>query len=213
MTSLTHHVMLSEERRLILFLTPKCGNSSIKDLILKACGTPGLGYEYDAGFRFINPEDMTEEYRSYNTIVIGRNPIDRIISCWRDKIMGAQKGKPITDWGNDFYGQMPFAEFVRACKLVYDLHGSEALNMHARPITQELNLYDCEIAYFMKLEDILEDTPGFKRFLSRFGLAADSSLGHVNKSVNHEAQFDVDTMATIMYLYEDDFELFEYPLL
>lgn len=205
-----HHVLLSEERGLILFLTPKCGNSSIKDLILKGCDTPGLGYEFEASFRFICPDDMKEEYQSYRSIVIGRDPIQRVISCWRDKIMSAEKGTRLADWGYDFFPKMEFSDFIRSCKLAYDLHGGRYVEKHARPISCELSLFGVKNPEKFKLEDLKDDIRPLALMLRDHGVYIQSQLPKLNASTPHEAQFDVDTLGIISYLYSNDFDLFDY---
>lgn len=157
----------------------------------------------------------SKKYEHYFKFAFTRNPFDRLLSCYRDKIerpniprymlMSAKRS------GTLFYPRMPFAEFVETVCNIPD-HLADG---HFRP--QHLTIRDQEgkIAadYVGKFENLTED---FSYIKQKIG-ASDLELPERNRinsarqvSTSYQDFYD-ERLKDLMYeRYEKDFENFGY---
>jgi len=86
---MNHHILYHEEKGMILFLTPKSGNTSFRASIVRAMGAQ-LGGEESYGFRWITPKEayaIKDDNPDVRAVAFVRNPIDRTLSAWKNKIL------------------------------------------------------------------------------------------------------------------------------
>lgn len=146
--------IISDERRFVYFVVPKVACSSIKTALLSLFNVEAIEDEAirddDAsdldvhrlfarsGYQ-INKNQLARrmdrgEYEGHFKFAFVRNPWDRLVSCYSDKVMDAKEsefGEPPFrhvpgEKGSRLYKGMPFAEFVEAVCEIPD----EESNMH-----------------------------------------------------------------------------------
>lgn len=202
---LTSHILISDERKLILYLTPKAGCSSVKESILKGCGY-SLGRELEAGFDIAEPEDV--EGLTYDAHALVRNPTHRIFSCWKNKIKWGNRKEIREKWGNRFYRGMPFYQFLQAIKEL----PPEEMNQHCRPMVFEMTTAGKFIPnYIWKLEDLIDDYSPFKQAMKKYGIEC-PDLGHLNRTKDISIVKEVTPMIADMLwaIYHEDYVKFGY---
>lgn len=142
--------IISDEARFVYFVVPKVACSSIKTALLSLFDLEAAGPvdEDDApdldehrlfaesGYQ-INKNQLARridrgEFREYFKFAFVRNPWDRLVSCYFDKVMDARRAgeSPFrhvpSERGSRLYRGMPFAEFVETVCEIPD----EESNMH-----------------------------------------------------------------------------------
>lgn len=139
---LNHHILFHADLNVVLFLTPKAGNCTIKKAILQGMGYD-LFHEYDAGFEFVTPQNVLElrDHRATKCVGFVRNPRSRIISCWKDKINNPKPEEQhvMKNWKGNFYKGMSFNDFIEE---VTERTKPMDQDMHYRPQSHEMALED-----------------------------------------------------------------------
>lgn len=209
-----HHILYHERKNVVFFLTPKCGNTSIKKAILNSLGYD-FNYEYPAGFTFLSPKNVSylKSIKPITTIGFVRNPYDRVKSCWKNKIKGTPEtaNLPIEgSWDDRFYTGMSFNEFIS----VLEETPWDCMDMHAREMFHGMS-YKNEflVDNVFKLEELTEDIMEWERLGSlcaNFGMQL-PALEHHNKTTDF---FDPapDIKQRISRLYARDFSFFDYQV-
>lgn len=155
------------------------------------------------------------EYEGYFKFAFTRNPFDRLVSCYRDKIdrpkipqymLTSAKQSEVT-----FYPRMPFTEFVEAVHHI----PNRLADGHFRP--QHLTICDREenIAadYVGSFENLVED---FAYVRQKIG-TPDLELPRRNRkqstktvSTNYRSFYEPKLKELVYERYEKDFEMFGY---
>jgi chondroitin 4-sulfotransferase 11 len=142
--------IISDEAKFLYFVVPKVACSSIKTALLslfdiEAAGRVGEDDAPDldvhrlfagSGYQ-INKNQLARrmdrgEFREHFKFAFVRNPWDRLVSCYSDKVMDARRAgeSPFrhvpSERGSRLYRGMPFAEFVETVCEIPD----EESNMH-----------------------------------------------------------------------------------
>jgi chondroitin 4-sulfotransferase 11 len=146
--------IVSDERGFVYFVVPKVACSSIKTALLGLFDVDTTDYEFireddtsdldvhrlfgKSGYQ-INKNQLVRRldrgrYREHFKFAFVRNPWDRLVSCYSDKVMDveeAELGEPPfrkvpSEKGSRLYKGMPFAEFVET---VYEIP-DEGANVH-----------------------------------------------------------------------------------
>jgi hypothetical protein len=232
--------IISDEPRFIYFVVPKVACSSIKTALLPLFDVNAAEYEFireddapDLGIhrlfagsgyqinrnRLIRALDHGE-YQGHFKFAFVRNPWDRLVSCYSEKVMDVKEtelGEPPfrkvpSEKGSKLYKGMPFAEFVET---VYEIPDDEA-NVH-----------------FVSQHEIIcgsgRDKPIMADFVGRFeNLAADFAivaeriggaqrlqLPHKLRSTSRKyrpyTEFYDDRLRNLVYeRYREDIEIFNY---
>lgn len=209
--------IVSFEKRFIFFYIPKVASTSIKKALAKTLFEKIITARVHT-FWFDEVIDVQKgEYPDYFKFTIVRNPWDRIVSCYSDKILfedvtnykykNGVFRRYARKYKNLFYRGMPFEEFVRVISSIPD----EKSDRHFR--SQRCFITD-------ENENILVDFIGRYEALSR-DLAVlcgktqleNIPLFHENKSKrekDYRSLYNEETKRLIEERYKDDIELFDY---
>lgn len=207
--------------RFIFFPVPKAATSSIKKLIAQMDDLPAEGNpHHDIRFEEVWAKNLGR-YPGYRTFTVVRNPWDRLVSCFKDKIQGDLNDRRYgprvqVHEGFDRYNKvlrrqifrpdMTFEQFVRAVVRIPDAIADEHIRsqykMFSRPGGGLL------VERILKFEHLGEDMTDLLR-----ELGADAfNVDHMHKSVRSAyREFYTDELAEITARhYRKDIRLLEY---
>jgi chondroitin 4-sulfotransferase 11 len=232
--------IVSDEFRFIYFVVPKVACSSIKTALLALFDVDTADYELirddDApdldvhrlfgrsGYQ-INKNQLTRRldrgsYREHFKFAFVRNPWDRLVSCYSDKVLDveqAELGEPPfrnvpSEKRSRLYKGMPFAEFVET---VYEIPDDEA-NVHfasqhqmiCGPAGDEPIMAD----FVGRFENLAAD---FAVVAEKIGGARELQLPHKLRSTSRGSRpytdFYDDRLKNLVYeRYRVDIEIFNY---
>lgn len=164
--------ILISKYKTIAMLIPKCANESVKYAFIDALGLnehprrafPTASKEMAGGLRD----------KGWFVFTIVRNPFDRLVSCWADKLQADKMFKPFKRYG--LWHKMTFDAFIERIAQMQD----HECNQHWRPMSYDL-LGKGEVvpAFVGRFERLAED---WKVVQERCPV---SDLRHANKS-NHK---------------------------
>ncbi len=140
------------------------------------------------------PKGPRRDYRGFAFV---RNPYARLVSCWRNKVVGTG-GWTLTD-----VKDLPFADFVGVLEGI-DLAQSDR---HIRPQTALLPLD--HLTFLGRLERMEAD---WERLCEHLEIGS-TPLGRVNESApptTYDVHIDPGLAERIVRLYSLDFDLFGY---
>jgi len=193
------------ELELCFVPTPKVANRSMKAAIASVVRPGFRGDPHLAGWQY-RPVSALKD-TGYWGFGFVRNPLDRLYSCYTQKIVlyGRMRNLPIEFWryGGAFHADMSFEDFVRAVARIPD----RIADIHFR--SQHCFLYRGERAtvdFIGRFEALERD---WETVRQRFGLPA---LQHYNRSP-HRSYRDAYTpeLARLAATrYADDIRLFGY---
>lgn len=196
---------ISHRYRFVYFEVPKTGTRSLLNLLTEHVAITQM--EKRLGFL---------EYPDYRRFAFVRNPWDRILSCYLDKIKKDEKfeDKHFKDGVmrkfhkfNVFYAGMPFDEFVHAVGKIPD----EIADGHFASQYRRLVL-DGEIVIdrLAKFENFWEET---SNFLKTVGLDVSLQVPHLNKSERskpYTEYYNDETIRVVEERFKEDIQLFGY---
>ena len=222
--------IVSDEHAFVFFEVPKVAVTSLKTALAPLLGIDTTGAdvprEGGRGSRFvihdrfarsghrIDKEEFLaslDKYRGYFKFGFVRNPFDRLVSLYSDKIVGAGRGlgeRAGTGIASrTFYKGMPFAEFVRGVHSIPD----EVANLHFRSQHVSLCGPDGEVLadFVGRFENLAAD---FSRVAREIG-APDLALPHILRSEDRRAYrdyYDENLKNLVRERYSEDLELFGY---
>lgn len=197
-----HYVTRSDKNRIIYFINPKCACTSLKAFVVTNddqinIDTAKIGK--DGAFAGIDKTEDITPYDDYFKFSFVRNPWDRLVSCYTEKVL--DQGR----WA-DIFGPAPsFEHFVRTVASIPD----EAADMHWR--SQHVNLVDREnnvVVDFLGRVEEIED--GVRDIASRAGL--EFNLGHYRKSTHrpYTSYYDGETRQLVAQRFAVDIAMFGY---
>lgn len=137
--------IILKKYKVIFFLSGKCANSSIKSAIKRMQGIERpihSGHEYIDACRAMKKKEFLK-------IAVVRNPWDRFVSCYYQKIVGPKPANLVSM--KNIYKGMPFDDFVyEVCKLPKDIK-----EQHIRLQTSSMMCNDTFVPeWVIKLENI-----------------------------------------------------------
>jgi chondroitin 4-sulfotransferase 11 len=151
-------------------------------------------------------KSKTRKYKDYFKFAFVRNPYDRLVSCYTNKISG--KSEMFLKHNKKFKTEISFKEFVRVVSSI----PNKKLDRHLKP--QYLFLTDKKgnlIPDFIgKFENINED---FKKACKKAGIENPPELPKKNPSKrkkDYKDYYDEETKKLVQERYRKDFELFGY---
>ena len=197
-----HYVTRSDTNRVIYVINPKCACTSLKAFVV----TNDDRIEIDVGkigrdgaFGGIDTTEDITGYTGYFKFSFVRNPWDRLVSCYTEKVV--DQGR----WENIFGKAPSFERFVRTVADIPD----ESSDMHWR--SQYLNLVghdDNLVVDFLGRVEAIND--GVREVASRTGLTF--NLGHYRKSRRkpYTAYYNEEMRGLVAKRYTVDIAMFGY---
>ena len=209
--------ILIEDFKSIYFFIPKNGCTSLKIAVFEYVGDEkyeGNIHRFD--FPFANFNRLNTDYNDYLKFTFVRNPWNRLASCYKGKIRSSdfnsknfKKGvaRIFHRFGDLFYGDMPFTEFVEA---VCSIPDSEA-NPHFISQIYWLTNNSGEFLpnYIGRLENM---KPSIDEIHKKTGLSL-ANVKHKNKSANSKSYTELYTQPLREMVHEKfaaDIEIFGY---
>ncbi len=206
------YLILLEKQKAIYFFIPKVACSSIK----KACADIlGMNTSDIDKQGFPHPKiSELNKYKDYFKFAFVRNPWDRLVSCYRNRILNTlvtdeEYFKGVSNGFvrfKKFYAGMPFDEFVEA---VFTISDDDA-DQHFR--SQYIFITDKEkrllVDYVGRFENLENDFSHVLKIIH----AGDHSLNHLNKTnrTNYREYYNERTEKMVAQRYADDISLFNY---
>lgn len=197
-----HYVTRSDTNRVIYFINPKCACTSLKAFVVTNDDRIEIDVDKigrDGAFGGIDTTEDITAYSDYFKFSFVRNPWDRLVSCYVEKVLGQGR------W-EDVVGETPsFERFVRT---VADIPDASS-DIHWR--SQYLNLVDRDdnlVVDFLGRVETIDD--GVREVALRTGL--EFNLGHYRKSKRqpYTAFYSDDTRELVAKRYAVDIAMFGY---
>ena len=205
----------------VYFYIPKNACSSLKVFYSDALGlTPPKPKEphklpHRRDFPYIDREKI-DDYDKYFKFTFVRNPWDRLVSCYHNKIkrnnvdfFRFRKGIPIEfyhRYGDLFFKDMTFEEFVEAVSSIPDSLSDPHFKSQASFITKNNKII---VDYIGKVENLEVD---LNYINMRLGIDKDRVPPHLLKSSRSDYRdyYDSYTKQLVEERYHRDIELFKY---
>lgn len=194
---------------LIYHPIPKCACTSIKRCI---CNLIGIKIDYEDQVHRKNFFDPMEEktycehkkiqyylkkdlnLNNFKSFVVARNPLDRIVSCYFNKIIEKKGGLQ-----KEYYEIKKFDDFVSMCT------SNKFPNIHTNPMYTFIE--NKSIDFILKLENINND---WINMFEKLNFEHIPNLPHQNKSKKYKINISKKTRNLICDFYKKDFEFFKY---
>ena len=156
-------------------------------------------------------------YPCLYTFAFVRNPWDRLVSCYRDKIGGAVKGfTQFSESGiahclerfDAFFANMSFEEFVDAVVAIPDEQADEHFQSQNPYLTNSRG--EIAVDFVGRYEDLQAD---FRYVAKRIGLPSTIELPRlqaVRHSVNYVDYYTKETREIVAHRFREDIERFTY---
>lgn len=143
---------------------------------------------------------------SNSSLVIGfcRHPLDRIISCWKDKINGPKFHQGFNKYSNFFYHQMPFDDFVQNIIKI----PKEKADQHFRLQTFDLNID--RIDHLVRFENIENDWNTARKMIKDHCGVTYPAMYHKNGSKKQSMKISSKSIKLIEEYYKDDYKILNY---
>jgi dermatan 4-sulfotransferase 1 len=203
------------DHRLAFMLIPKVANTSIKMAMLNMMGIypkepRGLNHymgcrsQHGNVFHVEQKSKLATDYADYLRIAFVRNPFDRILSCYRDKVL-ATHHRSFTRFGIAHGDSL--RKFINIIKDVPDNHAEQHFRSQSAELIHNDNLVPDFVGRFETIDSDWHQVQSLA--LDQCGLILDD-LPHVNKSSRFDIEMDNETRADIATRYKCDFESFGY---
>ena len=190
-----YQITLSNQKKYIWFVIPKCGSNSIKKFLHK-------NSKFVSNKKFKEAVRAGIDWENYFKFIIVRNPWDRLLSAWQDKVK--------KQWNEEYrfpqfrikyleqFYDKDFSFFVKNCEINRD--------PHLRPISELVDISG--IDFIGKLENLQED---LGIICDKIGIPR-QELPHRNKT-NHKhytEYYNDETRKIVAQKYAKDIEMFGY---
>ncbi len=183
------------------FAIPKCACSTMKQIF--------AWWEHKP----IPPDELhilkhwkMAEYDPASTLIpvaVIRHPLERIASCWREKIMDHSPGNMyggFNRWPNRFWPQMPLGAFVDSVCTISDEHADNHFK------SQHCFVPDDPRLILLRVESLQTDFDWLCDRLNRDR----RELPRLTVSKKRNDAFDPRRTAMLLVRYADDFKRFQY---
>lgn len=186
------HVLISHKYKAIYFPINKVANTSLKE---------SLGKD----FKIIKINNLKKiNLKGYFKFTFVRNPYDRIVSCYTDKIKWPAESDVIASRPMKLWEDMTFKEFVRAVKTISD----ESADFHFRSQHRFTRRY--KMNFIGRFENLKKD---YLKICGEIGIKTSQKLPHRRKSSrkkDYREYYDEETKKLVQERYKKDIELFGY---
>lgn len=187
--------ILIENHQAIFFYVPKVASTSL----LRAFSTIAHGREMSIRDVPKLKEREIAKYQDYYKFAIVRNPYDRLVSCYHDKVLvgGICFGKDTNS----------FVDFVPRVCSVPDKHSNIHFRSQHEFITgRNGNLWTDYVGKFEKLDE------EYDKICRVLGVRNPPVLNRQNKSnrVSYKEYYNEQTKRLVMERYQKDIDLFDY---
>ncbi len=187
------YAVVYDDINLIFYRIPKNAGTSITKMLSKISG------EESYKKRSIPPEKIKE----YFSFTIVRNPYDRVVSFYEDKMRKpCEPGVVTTDFR--LHEDMPFKDFVK----ILSKRKDKNLDRHFR--SQSYFLENRKIDFIARFENLKED---YKKIMKKARVKNPPELPHKRKSKrkkDYRDYYDEETKKLVQERYKRDLELFDY---
>ncbi|MEM8618754.1 MAG: sulfotransferase family 2 domain-containing protein [Actinomycetota bacterium] len=200
------------EGQLVYTATAKVANTSLKAALLETF-SPTVSrrnpHASDVGYVTVNPDRIGGTYPGYLHIAAARNPFDRLVSFWSDKIAGSGMTDGLSDLG--FSTNMSFeAAARRACELP-----DEQTDPHIRSQSFLLlnNRHRLRVDVLLRFEHLEEDWDLLRHCVRTKNGAEISPLPQrrTSEHASFVSYYDEITAALVAQRYRSDFDVLGYP--
>lgn len=188
----------------------KTGISSMRSLFLKKTGTQFQENDYKSihrathnVFEYITKQEIIAHSECFKFAFV-RNPFDRLVSCYKNKLIKEDYAPIQKGYGSLFYGGMPFNEFAKNICKVPDYLSDRHFRSQTSYLYENNNLI---VDFLGKYENISED---FKIIQEKYNL---DDLPHYNRSQNtkdYKEFYSRDIIDLVYKRYKDDIHNFGY---
>jgi len=230
--------IVSEEHRFVYFVTPKVACSSIKEALLPLFSIDADAYSVvgkDGGTRvrphkafndapyqlnkkaYLARESQFNDYLRFGFV---RNPWDRLISCYRQKLQQRKSpdrkdNRPLQGSRNNpdaFYLGMSFEAFIEQVHAIPDSESDPHFRSQASIFYTTKPEERCLASYIGRFESLAEE---FAAVMERLGLTERVALGHRLRSRQPGKKpytdfYDQRLRELVAERYADDIRLFGY---
>lgn len=205
-----HNNYIFKEHNFVFMGIPKSGNSSVKSLLTNFIDPELIHGENKRAhiyshFDDISNADLFAKKNNFFISTIVRNPWDRFVSCYSDKICGKVLYKPFERYG--CYHNMPFEEFIETIFKIDDAR----MNIHARSQFELLSYKGCLLPqYIGRLDTIEEDWENIRLVIKRKSGVELPEIPHINRSKrkNYTEYYTRKTRLLVRDRYQKDISLF-----
>jgi len=190
-----HKARILRNKKAIYFLIEKVATNSLKSAFEDYLGKKPFKKNYFG------------LYKDYFKFAFVRNPYDRLVSCYNDKIFNGRKNEDII-LKNNFYVNMPFKEFVKKVFSIPDLRADQHIRSQYYSLTDEKG--NLLVDFIGKFENLEKD---YKFVCKKIGIKNPKSLPHKNKSKrknDYRQYYDEEARKIVEKRYKKDLEVFGY---
>jgi len=200
-----------KDRKLIYIVNPKAACTSIKSIIAKSYNfQPERNFDLHlrrnwqaeiASFDW-NMGKLDDAYKDYFKFTFVRNPLDRLYSCFQNKVLGIGEEVPLEYFTRRLFDLSKYREFDQFVDRVSKLPDY----LSDRHFRSQFSLFEGnKIDFIGKMENIEED---WNFIAKKFDF---ETLPNKNKSERHKSiQFSPTLVRKIHRKYAKDYELLDY---
>jgi len=195
---------------LIYISISKTGISSIRSMFLDKVGIKYDDKEYDTihievkkAFKYISKSKIVDNNKAFKFSVV-RNPFDRLVSCYKNKILEEEYLPMQSGYGGIFYKGMPFDKFVLSICKIPDIFSDRHFKSQYSYLYYKDNLI---VDYLGKFENLDTD---LAIIIDKYELG---DIPHINKSKVKSDYKDFYTSELVEHVYnryKNDIEKFNY---
>jgi hypothetical protein len=188
-SDIQYNLSVSEERKFVWFRVAKVGSRTILDIFNQANVELAAEHPFDVYY----PVNM---YAMYFKFAFVRNPWDRLVSCWRDKVVGSDKFVSSDN-------EQEFESFINYVTRFVDLeYGNRHLRLQSRLI--DINHIDF-LGRFETFEDDLEKVMKILDIQ-----AVIKKINATDRKADYRDYYTERTINMVAELYKKDIQIFNY---
>lgn len=201
--------VLLERQRLAVQVIPKAANTAIKGALARALGLLAPNPNAPGVFDYGSRADVMGLGADWLVVTVVRHPLDRLVSCWADKVAYAPKVRPHLSRNGARPG-MPFQAFAAVACATPDGEADQHFRAQAHDIG---SLHETRADLIMRLEDGAEGWGHIQEAVRKHCGLRLPPLGQENSS--ERGAWDMyysGILEACVERYRDDFALGDYPI-